>query len=576
MKSRKIKCFFSFLAVLAFLGFIGYIFDSSKPSEASEPATTTTNSSTSTTSMTSTTGLPVVTYSNEEDFLNAIMEDVKKTSTKSSFRLVAHAEDSPNIYKDTRYPATTDTQDLSWVADVLEVILPYVKEAAEGIGTGLAERDAQKINTPKSKYGFPAMPTWNAIKYIVENANNGNQRSLANQYSFIAKRAFDYPFLNLSEVDYLIVYVDQNADPFNNQNIFYQDTGVPANSFCLVRQVNTSVAVRQQVLVFPSMYFSLSRLAYGEMSFTINPSGAYSEIIAYTVDGSQTYKMYAEPYYVNRYIDVPVVNNSYNTIHDTTLIDFYNDNGKNAVLTYSGTERPFTGLECIAGLYFNPEYGASFMGFSEAPDWFLSCGFLNGDYSNLASNSFSITDNINVRKAPAYIVNDNSVVYEGAQLTTNNVDQYFDYGVTYNNESQKFEIDYDQLTAKINADIIPEFQNTFDLVYKNQPEIGLDFNTPLTLDMPDISNQLINDLVIGGGGGGWQEPFYPEINTEPYITATIPNYSNLVSQTVDQNVIDSSGRVVSMGWGFLDTLGLTAFLIPLVFLGLLWRSSGGD
>ena len=87
---------------------------------------------------------------------------------------------------------------------------------------------------------------------------------------------------------------------------------------------------------------------------------------------------------------------------------------------------------------------------------------------------------------------------------------------------------------------------------------------------------MINDLVIGGGGGGWQEPFYPEINTEPYITATIPSYSNYMSQTVNQNIIDSSSRTMTMGWSFLDSLGLTAFIIPLVLLGILWRASGGD
>lgn len=576
-KFKKIKIIVSLLAVLGFLGFLGSSLYS-EPSEVASPVSNSFSTTITTTeTVTTTTNKPVYTYSNEEDFLNAIMDDVKQTRSTSSFRgLVAHAEDTPNIYKDTRYPATTDITDLSWVADVLEVILPYVKDAAEGIGTGLAEREAQKINGPRSKYGFPAMPTWNAIKFIVENANNGNQRSLGDQYSYIAKRAFDYPFLGLSEVDQLIVYVDDNADPFNNENIFYQDSGIPANTFVLIRQVTTSVAVRQQVLVFPSLYFSLSRLSYGQMSFTINPSGSFSEIIAYGLDGAQTYQMYSAPYYANRSIDVPVVNNSLNTIKDNTLVDFYHDNGENAVLTYSGSKRPFTGLECLAGLYFNPDYGSAFMGFSEAPDWYLSCGFLNGTYNDSAKNSFSYTGNINAQKAPTYIVNDNDVVYHGAQLTTNNVDNYFDYGVTYNNDSQKFEIDYDKLNAKINADIIPEFQNTFDLVYKNQPEIGLDFNTPLDLDLPDISNKLIDDLVIKGGSGGWEEPSYPEINTEPYITGTIPNYSNYMAQTVDANVINSSGKALSMGWGFLDSLGLISLMIPLVIVGLLWRASGGE
>lgn len=166
-----------------------------------------------------------------------------------------------------------------------------------------------------------------------------------------------------------------------------------------------------------------------------------------------------------------------------------------------------------------------------------------------------------------------SDVYDNRHyLTQNTINEYHDIGFDYDPNEHEFEIDYDVLRAEINNTFVPEFKNAFDLVYSAQPEIGLAF---------DATNNVLNyiDLIedqTGGGGSVWIPPEYPEIDTQAVITATIPDYQVYVTQTVAENVITSSGRVLNMGWSFMDTLGLISIAVPLAVLAIFWRITGGD
>lgn len=537
----------------------------------------TSSTATTTTITTTTTKKPVINYTNEEDFINGIMADIEKerSTASKSFLSVAYADDLPSIYSDTRYPVATNESPWSWIPETIDVLMPYLMESGENLGEAIAQHEADDINSVGSQSGLPALPTYNAIKYLVENANAKNNKTLGNQYNFIARRSFEYPNISgLKEVDTLIFYIDENADVFNNDNIFYEKVGLPPNSVMLIRQNSTSSTTHQMVYIFPSMYFKLERLAYGELNFTVNPDGAYSTIKAFTAEGTQSYDMYTSPY-PNRSCVVPVTNNTINSIVDNYLTTYQNQYGHSSLLTYAGSDRPFTALEALVGLYFNSEYSIPFMGRLPIPTkWFVSAAFLNSNYNSFLQSNFSYDDNINPQLPPAYFVNNDNSIHYGSQLTTNNVEKYYDYGVTYNQDEDKFELDLDKLTAKINADIVPHFDATFKGVYENQPEIGMDFNSDLSLNLPDISNQLVNDLVINSGGGGgssWEPPSYPAVNTSAFIPATYPTFT---IQTIPPAYGEVMGETLSNGWDILDSLGIISLLVPFVIIILFWRFTG--
>ena len=402
------------ILVIALIGFCSVLVPSAlsedrqsdQPSYLQQDDTVVTQCTTSFVSDTSVTTSEVFRQVGEQEYLDFLMQGacIKK---KSSFHtLTAHADDTKTIYGDTRYTPTTDTTDLSWLADVLDVLMPYVVQAGEDLGDALAQSKADEINSDKTRYGLPALPTYQAIKHIVENANNDQTATLKPQYEFIAKRKVNYPYMNLSETMYLIVYIDQNADAFSNDYIFYENVAIPANTFTIIRQATTSGGSRQTSYVFSSEYFELNRLAYGQLNFRINPNSSYSSFTAVTPSGTQTFS-YDRPVQT---FDVPVTNNSYNTIEDNTLIDLWNRYGSNWYHMWSDSDRPLTGFECISGLFYSGAgWSQDFMERGNGLPWYLSAAYINSDYDVALRNNLSYGNNVDAQKAPSYIENNNYI-----------------------------------------------------------------------------------------------------------------------------------------------------------------------
>lgn len=169
-------------------------------------------------------------------------------------------------------------------------------------------------------------------------------------------------------------------------------------------------------------------------------------------------------------------------------------------------------------------------------------------------------------------------------LTQNVLNEYQSIGFDYDSNLQKFDIDYDTLSAAINNTFAPEFQAAFDSVYSAQPQIGYEFNANNnTLNYPDLIVDNSGDTAIHVY---WDYPQYesldsvvsgstsdlPDIN----VTGFVPDYSNYTSETIPVDVISNSKAVVDIGWNLFDSLGLIPFIIPLVLLAILWKLTGGD
>lgn len=109
--------------------------------------------------------------------------------------------------------------------------------------------------------------------------------------------------------------------------------------------------------------------------------------------------------------------------------------------------------------------------------WYMSSGgFIGTSFNGFNSDP----DNIDPKKPPAYI-NDDNRLNPNASLTVNNVTNYNDYGVTYNNASGKFELDLNALATELAANVVPQFQAVFDGTYSAQPDIDTNDWTALTL-----------------------------------------------------------------------------------------------
>lgn len=205
--------------------------------------------------------------------------------------------------------------------------------------------------------------------------------------------------------------------------------------------------------------------------------------------------------------------------------------------------------------------------------WYLSSGSFLGNSNNsltVAPQSFTITNdpqNYDPRKPPANF-NVDPLLLTDKQLTPENVNNYNDYGITYNNNTMEFELDIDALAGALAGMLQPDFQGKFDLVYDNQPPIGGSDWTDLTLNYnTDLDNKINDlDLIVKDllPAEPWQEPSFPALETNPLVDYTYPT---LPTQTVPQNVIDDVGTVLDIGFDCIDVLDIAGILIALAVFG---------
>lgn len=216
--------------------------------------------------------------------------------------------------------------------------------------------------------------------------------------------------------------------------------------------------------------------------------------------------------------------------------------------------------------------------------WFMSSGaFIDNGTNSLVgvTQTFSTNNNnFDPRKPPAVYNFDNRMTTNN-ELTTENVSNYSDFGVSYNYVSNEFDLDINALAAGLAAQLTPQFDGIFDLVYDSQPDIGgsdwtqlsNNFNSDYDTTITDIGD-IISELVPVPEG--WQPPSFPAVNTSTYIPVYVPNYSTYMAATVPDSVINDAADFVADGVDFMDVMGVLPFIIPLAIFGLLWKLTGGS
>ena len=438
-----------------------------------------------------------------------------------------------------------------------------------------------------NRYKAPVSTSLDVYKKLVDYANASSDKSyiIANSACFMAKRTIKYPYNSWQETDYLIVYVDDNSTTYNTQQ--FGDYLIVSNSMLLVRQTNfmgvkvVSIPMKQNNI---GLYYNIS--GFPCVLFLGDPPN-----LEYTFDtahGPVVHSFrtpFSNPNVYNSHIGF--TNNSENTIVDNWLIEQYQTN-KDQYLQYIDDNTWLDDVEVLLGNGYNDSYYQVTLGSQMyTRPWYFSYAYFNtvdNDPSYLTNNfNNNITNVINPKNPPAYIVPNDSPFKSGKTINNTTVNNYNDYGITYDNDTNQFELDIDALAAALGAAITPEFQGLFDGTFELQPEIGanfdnspsLDFNytTDFDLSIDNLFKELFPDY--GGGGGSWEPPTYPSVNTSTYIPASVPSYETYVMQTVPDGVLSSARTYMSLGWDLFDGLGLVALVIPLALLGILWKFTGG-
>lgn len=475
-----------------------------------------------------------------------------------------------NVLSDTRY--TPYSPSSSFLGNAWNAVFDVVNGVSDSF-SDLSRSDVEEILLDSKYDSFIKSAYMQRVKDLVDYANNSTSSTLKSAYVFIAKRKLFYPNSVDYEVDYLYCWYDYNHKGNSLEGISLGDFYIQPNTIVLSRYNSNGYSTTCYTSA-DQLPLSINNTAndipllwnfsnVGSLSVT-NSDGTLETLNWDTSSGwfnaPATCYFYSKP--------------STNSIVSNTLIDLYNSSSSRYNAVFGDV---LTNVQCLMTNGVNSQNRILNTG---ATNWYIS-SFGNFSGNSLGSNNaWSTYNNVAASKAPIYNISYNPIFNSGSTLTTSNVNNYSDYGITYNSDSNQFELDVAALGAALGAELEGKFKPAFEGTFSAQPEIGLDFS-----DNPNNYIDLVNDFVIDlidenfpslpDGGGGWEPPSYPAVNTSVYITPDVPSYETYAAQTVPAGVLSSAHTLVQTGWDLFDDLGLLVVVIPLAIFGLLWKFTGG-
>lgn len=423
-----------------------------------------------------------------------------------------------------------------------------------------------------------------AAQNALDNANksfeshgNFEPYSIGGSSMILCKRCIVYPYDDMKETDYLYIYQDLNSTTQVPQQ--FGNYVITPNSMLLIRDTNFMGVT---VCSFPLT--SYCRIGGGSPNNIIISTPPDEHFYYDTPDGQLLEYVYFASN--SHYFSIPIVNGSTNTIRNDWLVRAYQTNLEE-YRTYIGADGAIlddfevllgTGYDNVAtGRYNRTMCQSSSSAFTVQP-WYITTAYFNDNTSVNHLNQYYNLDpnNIDPSKPPAFRLDPNNPLAYGNSINQNTINNYYDYGITYDSTNNELDFDPTLLAGALAGLIDPDFKGVFDGTFSAQPELGLDFNTPLDLNMPDLVDDYLQSITIYPPSDGWEPPSYPAVNTSTYIPASVPSYETYALQTIPDEYIEGTGDWFFFGYDLIDSLGLLVFFIPLVILGLFWRFTGGD
>lgn len=486
--------------------------------------------------------------------------------------LIFHA-DSPttgeDVLNDTRYSAI-GLDDIFTLIGLLDAIKDGELSPNLDVNT-LIQRFAKQVAEQSTKNAIDE-----ANKQIFTH-DNFEPYTIKGSRMILCKRTLVYPYADMKETDYLYIYEDANSTTQTPQQ--FGDYMITPNSMLLIRDTNF---MGTTVCSFPLT--SYCRIGGGSPNNIIINTPP-NELFYYDTPEGQAleYVYFASN---SHYFSIPIVNSQTNTIRNDWLVRAYQTNLQE-YRDYIGADGAIlddfevllgTGYDNVATGRYNRTMCQSNSGAFTVQPWYITTAYYNDSTSVNHINQYFNTDpnNIDPSKPPAYRLDPNNPLGYNKTIDNSTINNYYDYGITYDSTNNELDIDPTLLAGALAGLIDPDFKGVVDGTFSAQPEIGLDFNTPLDLNLPDLVDDYLQSITVYPPSDGWEPPSYPAVNTSTYIPASVPSYETYALQTIPDEYIEGSGDWFFFGYDLIDSLGLLVFVIPLVILGLFWRFTGGD
>lgn len=460
----------------------------------------------------------------------------------------AHAEDTgSDVLTDTRYSAVglapVDIL-VGILADIADEIAPPGLFDSDGINN-FAEKSAELFVNSFGGKSFGTAPNYTPI--IIEDS-----------FIVMGKRKVMYPNGEY-ELDTCYVYINKN-DTLAVPQQFGSVTVAP-NTIFMVRSCSWNGDTHG--VSFPiaenNMYLWTYNTTTGFMQFELrspaNDTYVYDiasgrESVGYRHGGNE---------WTSGNPRMSFINNTVNTIVRNDLVDYYTNNGQASYSTYL-PDYYFTDFEAFLGTGYNYDMSVGFM---QSPmPWYITTAFFNtDDFDSNHIKTYYNTDpeNIDPSKPPAYILPDDNPLAVGKEINNNTINNYNDYGMTV--IDGELHIEPDILAGALAPLINPDFNGLLGGVFDAQPQIGLGFDTPLTLDLPDIVSSWLQSLV----------PVDPARPLVPTITTLsewdiLPSYT---TETFPLDVTEGGEQIALHTLDITDALGITSVFLLLALIGLL-------
>lgn len=447
-----------------------------------------------------------------------------------------HAEELlPDVITDSRYsPIGVDTVDklVDCFVDMLD------------------PTELPDSNFPQSI--FDASINLFAQKFAEYNAKGlegkAQNYTILDTFSLMGKRRINYPNGDF-EVDTSYVFIDKNN--INTSPQQFGEYTIAPNTVFVVRQCSWGDTHGFSVPINTNGFTDWNYNTYDGF-FEIQLDNNNDTFIYDTVDGRQTVGFR----HGSERTRSSWKNNTVNTIVENHLVETYN-NSPQFYSYYIGEGEHLDDLEAFLGTGYN--YGMSQGLMTNLPPWYLTTAYFNTNnpyFLGDINNTFNTDPNgtIDPSKPPAYVLPNNTPISKGTEIDNNN-----DYGMTI--IDGELYIDPDILAGALAPLINPDFNGLLGGVFNAQPELGLGFDTPLTLDIPDIVSNWLQSLV----------PVDPTRPLVPTVTTLsewdlLPEYT---TETFPLDVTEGGEQIALHTLDITDALGITSVFLLLALIGLL-------
>lgn len=210
--------------------------------------------------------------------------------------------------------------------------------------------------------------------------------------------------------------------------------------------------------------------------------------------------------------------------------------------------------------------------------------------SSTVSNDYQFSQSVNNYYADFNYWKFSNVYYNnnaGDTITKNNINNYTEYGYTYNNVTNSIEFDPNLYADFFDLNIKPKLEAEYDLIFSKFPDINAKFDDTdikynnLIEIMNEINKPVTTTTTLSSGtapvGTGdiyiqltFPEIYfetYPKLTTEPAVSLTTVSFSDY-SDSFPENIKHGVEWWVSQATGFLQSSELFGLLLAVISVGI--------